>query len=106
MVGIVGAVHVIRDPARVGQPAMALGEMVFEQEVADGARKGDVDVSPEMNVADLGFMEAELAAAEAMRRDGDVRPGCDLLFEDFCLRRHLLFLMAGGVEGIHAFGTA
>jgi hypothetical protein len=91
VVKIAGAGHREGDPAGAGQPAMAFGEMLFEQDVADSAREGNIDISPEVNVADLGFAEAEFAAAEAMRRDPDLRPDCDALFEDFCGRVHLSF---------------
>lgn len=52
-------------------------------------REGNVDVSPEVDMADLGFVKAELAAAEAMRCDGDLRPGCNFFFKEFGLRGHL-----------------
>lgn len=90
MVEIIGTAHVISDPAGIGQPTMAQCEMVLEKQIVDSAREGDVNVPPEMNVADLSFVNFKLTAAEPMRRNRDLRPTEDVLFENLDLRRHLV----------------
>ena len=77
------AFHVVSDPTGIGHPAVLLGESAGDEIVADGAREGNIEVSPEVHVADLGFRESEFAPAKTMRGHRDVGPGCNLLFQAF-----------------------
>lgn len=60
-----------RCPTGIGNPAVLFGEMALKEQVTNGARKWNVDVSPRMHVADLCFAEAVFDGGEpvGMNRD-------------------------------------
>src|SRR5690348_7250356 len=71
------------DPAGVRDPAVFLGQTFGQQRVVDRAGKRNIDDVAGVHVPDFRAAEAELAAAEAMRMNRDVRPGGKLVFQRF-----------------------
>lgn len=71
------------DPAGVWHPVVLVGKVFFEERVTDGARKRDIHDAACMYMPDFGVSELELAPAEAVRVNGDARPGGHLVDEIF-----------------------
>src|SRR4051794_36042488 len=62
-------------PAGVGNPTVFRGEIVIEEEVMDGTWKRNVDVTPEMNMANFRLAEAIFPRRKPMRHYRNPWPG-------------------------------
>jgi hypothetical protein len=70
-------------PAGVRNPAVLFGEMAPKQKVMNWARKRDVDVSPEVDMANFRLTEAIFPRCEPMGTHGNPGPRDNFLSESF-----------------------
>ena len=74
MFDVTVATHAEGGPAGIGNPAAPLGEMMLKEEVVNGTRKRNVDVSPEVDVTYFCLTEAIFPGREPVRMHGNPRP--------------------------------
>ena len=68
-------------PAGVRDPPVFFGLTFFQQCIADGTRKWNINRSVPVNVSDLCFSESEFFAPEPMWVNGDIGPGRNLVLQ-------------------------